>query len=590
MLRKRFLLHVLLSVLAVSPFHFAYADNANPIVIWNFNEGSGTTTKATIIAGTSTYTATAIVSNYYSAWTPSYGGGGTAIDFHGTGGEGVAFPDNSFGYAIPDPAKFGSLNFHLKLNSRAKDQVIFSADVKDSSGRYQVVHVNTLGQLVISWRNGYGSTLFEIISAESIDVGAWHYVSIARGLGATLLVTVDSRVFTLSGATASPAWFNEFLGTNVSYHLGVAKNRDFTGVLNGAVDEVTYPYNTLTAVTYVPEEIVISVSPLPVITLTATKTAQTSVNVAAIKWSTKNADFCDATGDWTKGNVGKKGTYYFTMPTTTLTTATFSLLCFSSYGVSSATTTLTVLPIPVKVTPPPPPAPLPPPPPAVVPPPPTLEMMLAAAPPPPPPSTEPVYLGDIKYATENATGLLYVQWTTNVSATSKLSYRVEGDAGMTKAVTDPFPSKQHDGRISVTPGKLVVVRLYASDTQGISQDTKEYRFIAPDHFSDRNVFAAGGISATGDEIAPIIPVAEVNEVGVVRTTLPSGNDIDAETYTDTVSTSTTSYLGALISMQSIMMLLVFLVILGILLVIQYRRREFPFANKLGEGVKTDHSN
>lgn len=577
---------VLLSFLS---FSSAYAANDNPIVIWNFNEGKGTTTSATIVNGTSTYTATAFIDNYYSAWVNSYSGGGSALEFHGQVGDGVAFPDNSFGYVVPDPSRFGSLNFHIKLNSRTKDQVIFSADVRDTSGRYEVVHVNPLGQIVISWRNGYGSTLSEITSNEAIDVGLWHYVSIVHGMGRIASLTVDDRTFTLTGATTDPAWFNEFLGTNVSYHLGVAKNRDFTGILDGTIDEVTYPYNTLTAVMYVPQVEMVQTVPLPQITLTATKTSQTYANVAAIKWTTKNADFCDATGDWSKGNVGTKGVYYYNMPTTTVSTGTFSLLCFSGYGQASATTTLTVQPLPVKTIKTPLPPPLPPPPAQEPPPPPTLEMMLAAAPPPPPPSSEPVHLGDIKYATENATGLMYLQWTTNVPATSKLVYRVAGAEKMTDAVTDPFPTTNHDARINVTPGQIVTVRVFASDAQGRTKDAKEYQFISPEHFSERNVFLAGGIDPKTDEIAPVEPVATSSVTNIEPVPISGTVSGRVENNTDSI-TRTENDQPSNINAKSITMFLIFVILLSMLLYIQYQRHEFPFANKYGAGVKQEKSN
>ncbi len=477
-------------------FHPSFAANSNPIVVWNFNEGVGTTTYATIIVGTSTYTATGTVSNYYSAWVPSFSGGVSALEFHGQIGDGLTLPDNSFGYALPDSTRFGSLNFHIKLNNLNTDQVIFAADVKDASGKYEVLHVNKLGKLVLTWRNGYSSPQFEVVSTESLDTGTWHYVSIVRGLGSIAAVIVDSKPLTLTGATTNPAWFNEYLGNNVAYHVGLAKNRDFPGILNGAIDDLTYPYNTLSLVAPVVEVPVISDLLLPIITLSATKTSQTAANVAAIKWSTKNADFCDATGDWTKGNIGKKGTYYYTMPELS---ADFSIMCFSAFGISSASTSLTIIPPPPKIivatqTP----AVLPPPPP-IAPPVQTLEELLSI-PPVPVLRTEAVRVGDISYATEDTSGRLYLRWTTNISATSKLSFTVENNSTVFFAETDPIPSITHDARICVEPGKQVVVKVTAIDSQKQSHDTKEYRFTTPLQYSAKSIYTIAG--SNSDEAKP----------------------------------------------------------------------------------------
>lgn len=565
-------------------YQTAFAQNPNPIVVWNFNEGSGFYTEAKVIVGTTTYMATGTVSSSYSAWERN--GGGYALEFHGLSGEGAVLSDDSFGYIVPDSTKFASLNFNLRLDSIGKDQVVFAADVRDTSGKYEVVHISPTGQIVVSWKNGYSSTLTEVASTETLATGVWHYISIVRGMG-RVAIMVDGKNLTLTGDTSNFAWFNEFLGANVSYHVGTAKNRDFPGVLSGAIDDLSYPFNPTSAVS--PVLITTTTqNPLPSITLTAVKTSQASANVASVNWSTKNADYCEANGDWKNGNIGIRGTHYYTMPSLT---ATFSITCFSAYGRNSATTSLTIDPPPVRVARPTttPPAALSPKSPPVAPPP-TLEMMLAAAPR-PTASTDPVRLGEIKYATENSSGLLYLKWTTNIAATSRLFFRTEGDSAMIDAQVNPVPDVDHDARISVKPGKLVIARISASDQDGRSSDAKEYRFIAPGTFSNRNIYTIGGI-AVAIETLMVIPESEIT-AAVSDKALETDNPATSNQGTVPIQiTATKSEVSeaSRVSMSSILMLLAFLAILGVLLFVQYRRREFPFAKKIGEGDTRDNSN
>lgn len=576
---------VCIAIFLLAPFRLAYADNVNPIVIWKFNEGSGFYTEAKVIVGTTTYTATGTVSSSYSAWERN--GGGYALVFRGLSGEGALLSDDSFGYIVPDSTKFSSLNFNLRLDAIGKDQVVFAADVRDTSGKYEVVHINPSGQIVVSWKNGYSSTLTEVTSVESLGTGVWHYISIVRGMG-KVAIMVDGKDLMLAGETSNFAWFNEYLGTNIAYHVGTAKNRDFPGVLSGAIDDLSYPFNPMSAITPIVIAATSTQSLLPSITLTAAKTSQTSANVAAVNWNTKNADYCEATGDWKNGNIGIRGTHYFTMPTLT---ATFSILCFSAYGRNSATTSLTIDPPPARIvrpttTPIAPPSPKSP----AVAPPPTLEMLLATAPR-PVASTDPVRIGDIRYATENASGQIYLKWTTNVAATSRLFFRTEGDTEMVDAQVNPVPDIGHDARITVKPGKLVIARISASDQDGRSSDAKEFCFIAPESFSSRNIYTISGI-AIATETVMMIP--ESDTVTVKTDAVPTANDrITSGQAIVPIQITATKSDGAevsRVSTSSILMLLAFLLILGVLLFVQYKRHEFPFVKKIGEGDARDNSN
>lgn len=162
---------------------------------------------------------------------------------------------------------------------------------------------------------------------------------------------------------------------------------------------------------------------------------------------------------------------------------------------------------------------------------------------------------------------------------------------MVDAQVNPVPDIGHDARITVKPGKLVIARISASDQDGRSSDAKEFCFIAPESFSSRNIYTISGI-AIATETVMMIP--ESDTVTVKTDAVPTANDrITSGQATVPIQITATKSDGAevsRVSTSSILMLLAFLLILGVLLFVQYKRHEFPFVKKIGEGDARDNSN
>ncbi len=456
---------------------YALTQSSQNILNWDFNEGNGNTASTSyaatdgssvnviaVLEGSTTW-GEGVENQSWTAYTP----GKTGVLFDGKSGEGVMFPNNIVGEDIPAD-KAGFIWLGMSIRSYGHNSVIFSGRSLTIPGKYMLFYLDSVGHIVLVWREAVNQTEQKIISRNVISLGWWHLFSMVHGYGHVVGFDADNIIFSLTGDVNTSQWFTDFFPEGASYKLGASDIPEYPGVFDGTFD------NFIVSAKY---------DPLRSPPLTVPPFLQPLAPVIPVILSTSTQH---------------------SIATTTRIAASVPLNAGTSSSSRASTTAVApVLSPRLTVLPP------------VLPPPVPISVAL-----PLPPPLKTIKISDVAINYDPATREIGFGWKTNDPTNSFVRYQGSTSSSALPLYTtgDSLPGTLHSVSFSAFPGVPLIIQIDAHGTYGQEEVIKEYHFLplastnpsalyllkaehVPSMFHDMNV-----ATTTTDSLAPQAPQAE----------------------------------------------------------------------------------
>ncbi len=307
------------------------ASAATPTLYFPLDEGSGTSSNPSVGSGQALIQGGA-------GWVS--GKSGTAIGFDGKNGEVVALGEN----IIPQGTE-GSISLWVEANTLSNNNFFFSARSPSDDKIFWSLGTDYEGRLILRTRAGAGSSAQKVDSSAIFDKSTWYHVVISAN-ALKYSVYVNGEEVLVTGANTGK-WVSDFTTGNLRYTLGALDASDFTGVLDGVVDDVRIFGTALTlddARALYNETNQkgpsIPAGATPQISFTSSGEAVPFGGSIHLTWNVTNANSC--TASWETAPIALTGSVTFTK---LATDSSYTITCTKTGGVpSSATINAHVLP------------------------------------------------------------------------------------------------------------------------------------------------------------------------------------------------------------------------------------------------------
>jgi hypothetical protein len=223
----------------------------------------------------------------------------------------------------------------VKANTFSNNNYFFSARSPTDDKIFWSLATDYEGRLIIRTRNGAGANAQKVDTSAIFDKATWYHVVVTANT-LKYSVYVNGEEVLVTGANTGK-WIPDITTGNLRYTVGALDASDFTGVLDGIVDDVRV-FGSVLALSDVrafydetnEKGPSIPVGAIPVIHFSLSEKTIPFGGSVSVTWDVTNADAC--TASWTVAPVEMSGTTVFLK---LATDQGYTLKCVKTGGVES---------------------------------------------------------------------------------------------------------------------------------------------------------------------------------------------------------------------------------------------------------------